>query len=114
MPRPRKDLERVKDWTLEQRREGLSIDTICAHLRDDGHVLDVRTPKRRLFNRGGYKVLGFCAECTSHPHHPVMGFIGRLLLTALQIGPSVLKWRSLESMSPTLLNNTAWKDSRDH
>ncbi|KAJ3453290.1 hypothetical protein MRS44_017537 [Fusarium solani] len=46
MPRPRKDLERVKDLILEQRREGLSIDTICAHLRDDGHVLDVRTLKR--------------------------------------------------------------------
>ncbi|KAH6874297.1 hypothetical protein B0T10DRAFT_567431 [Thelonectria olida] len=43
MPRPRKDLERVKDWILEQRREGLSIDTICAHLRDDGHVLDINT-----------------------------------------------------------------------
>ncbi|KAJ3454452.1 hypothetical protein MRS44_018346 [Fusarium solani] len=52
MPRPRKDLERVKDLILEQRREGLSIDTICAHLRDDGHVLDVRTLKRRLAEWG--------------------------------------------------------------
>jgi hypothetical protein len=52
MPRPRKDLERVKDLILEQRREGLSIDTICAHLRDDGHVLDIRTLKRRLAEWG--------------------------------------------------------------
>ena len=52
MPRPRKDLERVKDLILEQRREGLSIDTICAHLRDDWHVLDVRTLKRRLAEWG--------------------------------------------------------------
>ena len=52
MPRPRKDLERVKDLILEQRREGLSIDTICAHLRDDGHVLDIRTLNRRLAEWG--------------------------------------------------------------
>ncbi|KAH7237859.1 hypothetical protein B0J15DRAFT_143639 [Fusarium solani] len=59
MPRPRKDLERVKDLILEQRREGLSIDTICAHLRDDGHVLDVRTLKRRLAEWGAQEYSPF-------------------------------------------------------
>jgi hypothetical protein len=48
MPRPRLDLDSVKDQILEDWNNGVTVDVIHAHLCDNGMTVSKPTLERRL------------------------------------------------------------------